>query len=568
MQGVGFRRPVGFRAAKWEGNPVASNYWSSTTNANNTNNAWNVNFNNGNVNNNNKTNNNYVRAVRAGKCSLLSFRSVYNAYLDCRKRKRGTINALRFEIGASEKLFDLAADLQKDAYQPSRSVCFLTASPKLREVFAADFRDRIVHHLVVRELEKLYEPCFIYDSYACRMRKGTQAAVRRLQGFMLRVTKNSKVAAYALQLDIRSFFTSIDKHILFGLLEQKLMVKEMPEIGRATLLRLLRIIVFHDCTSSYVFKGDRALLDNIPPHKTLFKAGPDKGLPIGNLTSQFFANVYLHELDLFIKQTLRCRFYLRYVDDFLLLDSSPEQLLAWRGLITDFLREKLSLELKADSVPRRVTEGSDFLGYIVRPNYILVRRRVVNNLKAKLAVFRKKMVSEICIGGKQVIKIFLQPEAVIELRQVIASYLGHFRHADAYKLTQSVFEKHAWLNMIFTLRDGSIIERLKYKGCFRSLKIQLFFYRSRLAGCVLLFQVGGYVEMYGRDAVFAGQYLNCRVRCGFRGMDYAAGFPLRLTEKVTQKIVSLGRSCSFIAQGGDGRYVKNRYVREVVWVGN
>ena len=257
---------------------------------------------------------------------------------------------------------------------------------------------------------------------------------------------------------------------------------------------------------------------------------------------------------------------MRYVDDFILLDCSAEQLLAWRGRITDFLHEKLSLDLKADSVPRRVTEGSDFLGYIVRPNYILVRRRVVNNLKAKLAGFKKKMVSEICIGGKQAVKIVVPPEIVIELRQVIASYLGHFRHADAYKLTQSVFEKHAWLNMIFTLRGGSIIERLKYKGCFRSLKMQMFFYRDRLAGCVLLFQVGGYVELYGRDAVFAGKYLNCRIRRGFRGMDFAAGFPQHRAEKVISKIVALGRSYSFIAQGGDGRYVKNRYVREVVGV--
>jgi RNA-directed DNA polymerase len=342
--------------------------------------------------------------------------------------------------------------------------------------------------------------------------------------------------------------------------------KELSEINRDTLLRLLRIIVFHDCTSSYVFKGDRALLEKIPPHKTLFKTGPDKGLPIGNLTSQFFANVYLNELDHFVKHTLRCRFYLRYVDDFILLDRSAEQLLAWRGQIADFLREKLCLACKADSAPRRVTEGSDFLGYIVRPNYILVRRRVVNNLKAKLAGFRKKMVSELCIGGQQAVKIRLHLETVVQLRQIIASYLGHFRHADAYTLTKAVFEKHDWLNMIFALHNGTIFERLKYKGCVRSLKVQLFFYRDRLRACILLFQVGGFVELYGRDALFAGQYLSCRVRRGFRNMEYAAGFPMRLIEKVMQKIVSLGRSCAFIAQGGDGRYVKNRYVREVVLV--
>ena len=137
-----------------------------------------MNFNNGNDNNNNKNNDNYVRAVRGGKYPLFSFESIYKAYLDCRKRKRGTINALRFEYTLLDGLSDLALDIQKGTYRPSRSVCFITRSPKLREIFAADFRDRIVHHLVVRELEKQWEPRFIFDSYACRKNKGIHAAVR------------------------------------------------------------------------------------------------------------------------------------------------------------------------------------------------------------------------------------------------------------------------------------------------------------------------------------------------------------------------------------------------------
>ena len=132
---------------------MSSYYWSSTTNANNTNNAWHVNFNNGNDNNNNKSSSYYVRAVRGGKCSLLSFSSLFGAYLVCRKRKRSTINALSFEYRLLDNLFKLALELQKGTYRPSRSVCFVTTTPKMREIFAADFRDRIVHHLVVGELE-------------------------------------------------------------------------------------------------------------------------------------------------------------------------------------------------------------------------------------------------------------------------------------------------------------------------------------------------------------------------------------------------------------------------------
>ncbi|MCD4718779.1 MAG: DUF1566 domain-containing protein [Desulfobacula sp.] len=155
IQAVVFSTAGGSQQAVKSGSEVSSNYWSSTTNANNSGNAWNVNFNNGNVNNNNKSNSYYVRAVRGGKCSLLSWASVYRAYMDCRRRKRGTINALKFEVDVLENLFSLALDLQKGSYQPSRSVCFVTTRPKNREIFAADFRDRVVHHLIIYELEKI-----------------------------------------------------------------------------------------------------------------------------------------------------------------------------------------------------------------------------------------------------------------------------------------------------------------------------------------------------------------------------------------------------------------------------
>ena len=535
---------------------MSSNYWSSTTNANNPNNAWNVNFNNGNINNNNKSNNNnYVRAVRGGKCSLLSFESVYKAYLDCRRRKRGTINALKFEYKLLDNLFSLASDLQKGAYQPSRSVCFVTQSPKLREIFAADFRDRVVHHLVVRELEKFWEPRFIHDSYACRVGKGIHGAVERLQGFMCKATKSQKQAAFFLQLDIRSFFTSIDKDILFLIFRQR--------IESEVLLQLLFKIIFHDCTEDYVFKGNRQMLKKIPTQKSLFGSGKDKGLPIGNLTSQFFANVYLNELDQFVKHHLRCRFYLRYVDDFILVDSSPDQLLAWREQIERFLKERLSLELKERSSIRRVSEGADFLGYIVRPGYILARRRVVNNLKLKLAYFQEKVIHEFCIKGGAIWRISLEPELVGELRQVIASYLGHFQHANTFNLVSSLFKKNNWLKEIFFLNNGKIVERLKYRGVFRSLKAQIRFYRDRLKGYLLFFQVGKYIELYERDALLVSERLGLKVSKGLRGKTEFVGFPKYMTEHFIRKTLSLGYNLALIAEGAVGRYVRERYVREL-----
>ena len=340
-----------------------------------------MNFNNGNVNNNNKTNSYYVRAVRGGKCSLLSFESVFNAYLDCRKRKRGTINAIKFEFDLMDQLFELALHLQQGVYRPSSSVCFITATPKLREIFAADFRDRVVHHLLVRKLEEIWEPRFIHDSYASRRGKGTHTAIVRLRQFMTKATKNGRRPAYFLQLDIRSFFVSIDKGILFGIFEERL--KTVEQVEADVLLYLLHAVIFHDCVAGHRFRGNPAVIDALPEHKTLFKAPKGKGLPIGNLTSQFFANVYLNELDQFVKHVLKCRYYLRYVDDFILVSESHRQLLLWQEKIEGYLKHRLDLSLKSGWGIKRVSDGADFLGYIVRQDYVLVRRRVVNNLKVR-----------------------------------------------------------------------------------------------------------------------------------------------------------------------------------------
>ena len=549
---------------------MSSNYWSSTTNANNTNNAWNVNFNNGNDNWNNKNNSYYVRAVRGGECSLLSFKSIYDAYLDCRRRKRGTINALRFEVDLMGNLFDLALDLQKGRYQPSRSVCFVTRSPKLREIFAADFRDRIVHHLVVRELEKFWDPRFIHDSYASRKGKGIHSAVERLQEFMRKVTRSGKRAGYFLQLDIRSFFMSVDKRILFGLFEKDRKTSEL-------LKALLEILIFHDPTKDYHFKGNRKLLYCIPPHKTLFKVGPYKGLPIGNLTSQFFANVYLNELDRFVKHELRCRFYLRYVDDFVLLSENPETLRQWREKISIFLHERLVLILKPGDRVRRVSEGADFLGYVTRPGYRLVRKRVVNNLKYTLARTRDGMIRETRGRGDRgrgdtergdgedpgVRLMRLHPARVIHLRQVLASYLGHFKHADSHRLILGIFEKNPWLRQLFYFRKGKMKLKSAPGKVFPCMREQVWFFRRHYPGFILMFKVGRYIELYGRDAKILRGHANLKMREYHRGLRLGVGFPLRMTKGMRQNLLMKGYKTALVWEGQTGGRVRRRYMSEL-----
>lgn len=213
---------------------------------------------------------------------------------------------------------------------------------------------------------------------------------------------------------------SLRKDILFDLLTRRV---KNPDI-----IWLSKTIIFNDPTKNFTSKGDRALLAKVLPHKSLFGVNPNQGLPIGNLTSQFFANVYLDEFDQFVKHELKVGYYLRYVDDFLLISRDKEELKAWRKKIELFLKERLALELNSQKEVLQTTDkGIDWLGYIVRPNHLLVRRRIVGNLKQKLFSFNRNPETQ-------------TPESLRKMLATINSYFGLFRHANAYNLKKELWE--------------------------------------------------------------------------------------------------------------------------------
>ena len=321
--------------------------------------------------------------TRADK--LFNFQNLYRAYLDCRRHKRKTYHAAKFEIKFESELLKLEEELQNHTYELGRSICFVVEEPSLREVFAATFRDRVVHHLLYNFLEPVFEPKFIDQSYACRKNKGIHESLNDLQGYLGKITKNHRRKAYYIHLDIKGFFMSLNKEILFRLISNQI---KNPE-----LIWLTKLIIFNDPIKNFISKGNRSLFDKIPPHKSLFHVPENQGLPIGNLTSQFFANVYLNELDQFVKRKLKVKYYLRYVDDLVLLSESQEQLRRWRKKIDHFLKETLKLQLHPNKNKYgSVYQGIDFVGYIVKPNYILSRKRVVGNLKTKLYYFNQGLL--------------------------------------------------------------------------------------------------------------------------------------------------------------------------------
>ena len=249
---------------------------------------------------------------------------LFRAYEDARKNKRNTIAQLEFEKDAEHNLIELYHELLDGSYVPGKSICFLTHFPVLREVFASQFRDRVVHHLLFNYIAPIFEKTFIYDSYSCRKEKGTLFGVERLEHHIRSCTNNYTHTAYILKLDIQGYFMSINKNILYGIIYNKLM-KQWEEKGKNCnipgknpefILFLVESIIFKDHTLDCEVMGNKKEWMLLPASKSLFCQPKGIGLPIGDLTSQLFSNIYLNEFDNMIKRRFKIRHYGRYVDDF------------------------------------------------------------------------------------------------------------------------------------------------------------------------------------------------------------------------------------------------------------
>ncbi len=485
--------------------------------------------------------------------TLFSLENIVQQYMACRKNKRNTANALRFEARQELNLLALRDALVSRSYEPGRSVCFFVRRPKLREVFAADFRDRVVHHVLVSHLEKTWEPIFIHDSYACRKGKGVHAAVARLQQFMRQTTANGTRPAWYLQLDIRNYFMSIDKQRLFAMLQAKLNAQQPKD---AEALWLAQTLVFHDCTRNPHIKGNPALVDRLPAHKTLFHAPPGKGLPIGNLNSQFFANVYLNALDQFVKHELQCRCYVRYCDDFVLLSTSRDELAHWKTRIEGFLAQQLDLQLNLTRERLRpVGDGVDFLGYIVRPFHLLVRRRVVGHLREALAQSQRALV----FPHPTCTEYRMDRVALNVLQARLASYLGHLRRAACRRLVASMWAEYPWLTKYLVLDRHSLGLRRRDKPPMqvRTVLGQYRHWKETYPADVVLIQVGAFFERLqwplrrtgkGTASIPAKDGLMGLKRMQPTRRGAVEGFPLHQLPRRIAALVAAGRSVTVVRQ--------------------
>jgi RNA-directed DNA polymerase len=361
---------------------------------------------------------------------VISFEDILQAYYTCRKNKRKSKSALLFELEYEKNLYELWEEINLGMYEIGRSVTFVVKNPVKREIFAAEFRDRIVHHLIINKLNPLFERFFIYDSYACRVGKGTHFGIKRVDKFIRKCSENYQKNCYILKLDIQGFFMHIDRKVLFENLE-KFVLKNYFYSDKKILLDLCRQVIFYEPTNGCIFKGKFSAWKDLPKSKSLFHSPPGCGIPIGNLTSQVFANFYMNFLDHYIKKELCIRYYGRYVDDFFLVHNDREYLKSLVPKISSFLQKNLGLTLHPQKIYlQHYSKGLKFLGVFLVLNRIYIGRRTKGNFYNAIAK-QNEVVGNLNITN----------DALTKFLSSMNSYLGIMKHYKTFRLRRNVFEK-------------------------------------------------------------------------------------------------------------------------------
>lgn len=327
---------------------------------------------------------------------IISIKNLFLSWDEFKKGKRNRIDVQEFGYNLEDNIFKLHQELKSKTYNHSYYTSFYIQDPKLRHIHKASVKDRVLHHAVFRILYPIFDPIFINDSYSCRINKGTHKAVNRLQKYARKTSKNNTQTCYILKCDIKRFFDSITHNILISLIKNK--IKD---------------------------KDTNWLIEKIIKS---FSIQTNKGLPIGNITSQLFANIYLNQLDYFIKHKLRIKHYIRYCDDFVILSNNKEYLQKYILQIDNFLKNNLKLSLHPDKIDiRKYYQGIDFLGYISFPYFRILRT------KTKRRIFKKLKQKTIQLKQNKILKE--------SFNQTIQSYLGILKHCNSYRLQQELENK-------------------------------------------------------------------------------------------------------------------------------
>ena len=371
---------------------------------------------------------------------------LYIAYYDAARHKHKMAYVVKFERNLRQNLEELCDDLLTRRYVAQPSKCFIVNYPKKREVFAAMFRDRIVHHLYFRYTHQLFERTFIADSYSCIEGRGTHYGISRLRQHIRQASQNWQQPAYALSLDIRGYFMHIDRHRLLNIATDSLRKMATHKVGMTDdvpipsgvmltpatrwqdirdfdfLLWLTEQIVMLDPMEHCIIVGDESDWDDIDHAKCMRFVEPGLALPIGNLTSQLLSNVYLNPFDQFVKRDILCRYYGRYVDDSTQIDADREWLLAQVPREREFLADELGLQLHMGKLHiREVHQGVEFLGAFLKPYRDYISNKTLERMTRNITSLDLSDISH--------------AEASIN------SYMGVLSHTSSYRIRQQLFEE-------------------------------------------------------------------------------------------------------------------------------
>lgn len=357
---------------------------------------------------------------------------LFKAYYDARRNKRNTRSQLLFELELEKNLMALERSLVDRTWRPGPSVAFIIDKPVKREVFAASFADRVVHHLFYNYTEEIFERSFIDDSYSCRKGRGTSYGIKRLDHHIRSCSHNYTRDAWVLKLDLSGYFMSIDRQKLHEKVAGTLMKAPRKELDYGLLLYLTERICLYDPLDDCRIKGSLAKWRNLPADKSLFGTAEGCGLPIGNLTSQLFSNIYLNGFDHWVKRALKLVHYGRYVDDFYLIHTSKNRLLNARTGLTKYLIDNLDIRVHPKKVYMQHTcRGVAFLGVFVRPFRTYVAHCTFGNFKASLARGARFYANK-----------------PISLVQTLCSYLGLLQHYNTFGMRSTALDKHSWLSVL------------------------------------------------------------------------------------------------------------------------
>lgn len=352
-----------------------------------------------------------------------TYEEIFKAYEDCIRHKKNSPNAIKFMLNKNENVIQLCDEINDRTYTIGTSIAFIIKFPKYREVFAADFRDRIIHHLVVNELMPYFKRYFIPESFSCMIGRGTLHGIETMAKYMDECSQHYTIPTYVLKMDVQAFFMSIDKQLLANRLD-KFIADVYPDNRKKDCLRwLCNMIIMHHPERNCIIQSSKDMWKLLGKGKSLFDVEEGKGLAIGNLTSQMFANFFMTVLDYYIKNELGFKYYGRYVDDFMLYDTDKDKVKQAIPLIKKYCNEKLLINVHPDKIYlQEITHGVKFIGADIMPNRMYCGNRTIGQ-------FYNKLYTKYRHFNKDRLDNFVSS---------VNSYLGYMCHYSTYNMRKEI----------------------------------------------------------------------------------------------------------------------------------